>query len=118
VLGIISRNSRVSIETSLRNFERVRASDFSVILSRDDPFSPKPDPEGILAAVAAMGVPVAEVLVVGDFVFDIEAGRSAGALTAFLRNRNPAQNCACPADFTVSSLTELIDIVRRYSVPE
>jgi len=118
VLGIISRNSRVSIETSLRNFERVRASDFSVILSRDDPFSPKPDPEGILAAAAAMGVPVAEVLVVGDFVFDIEAGRSAGALTALLRNRNPAQNCACPADFTVSSLTELIDIVRRYSVPE
>ena len=113
--GIISRNSRISIETSLRNFERVRTSDFSVILSRDDPFSPKPNPESILAAAAALGVSVAEVLVVGDFVFDVEAGRRAGALTAFLTNHNPAQFCACPADFTVGSLTELIEVIRKAS---
>jgi len=118
VSGIISRNSRVSIETSLRNFGRVQASDFSVILSRDDPFSPKPDPEGILAAADAMGVPVAEVLVVGDFVFDIEAGHRAGALTAYLTNRSLAQTCGCPANFTVGSLTELMEIIRRHSLPK
>ena len=47
--GIISRNSRAAILASLENFARVRPSDFALILSRDDPFSPKPSPAGILA---------------------------------------------------------------------
>jgi HAD superfamily hydrolase (TIGR01509 family) len=110
-VGIISRNSLVSIETALKNFERIQPSDFAVILSRDDPVSPKPDPEGILAAAEALGVSVAQVLVVGDFVFDIEAGQKAGALTAFLTNRGFSHPCALPSDFTLEHLGDLTDIV-------
>jgi HAD superfamily hydrolase (TIGR01509 family) len=110
-VGIISRNSLASIETALKNFERIQPSDFAVILSRNDPVSPKPDPEGILAAAEALGVPVAQVLVVGDFVFDIEAGQKAGALTAFLTNRGSSHPCALPSDFTLEHLGELTDIV-------
>ena len=110
-VGIISRNSLVSIETALKNFERIQPFDFAVILSRDDPVSPKPDPEGILAAAEALGVSVAQVLVVGDFVFDIEAGQKAGALTAFLTNRGFSHPCALPSDFTLEHLGDLTDIV-------
>jgi len=114
-VGIISRNSLASIETALKNFECIQPSDFAVILSRDDPVSPKPSPEGILAAAGALGVPVTQVLVVGDFVFDVEAGRKAGALTAFLTNRSSSHPCALPSDFTLEHLGELKDIVSLHA---
>ena len=110
-IGIISRNSLASIRTALENFHRIRMEDFSVILSRDDPFSPKPSPEGILAAARIMTVPVSQLLVVGDFVFDVEAGHKAGAITAFLTNQGSSHPCAHPSDFTLERLDELRDIV-------
>ena len=114
-VGIISRNSLASIKTALDNFGRIQSLDFAIILSRDDPFSPKPSPEGILAAVRILGVPVAQVLVVGDFVFDVEAGHKAGALTAFLTNRGSSHPCAYPSDFTLEHLGELKEIVSLYA---
>jgi len=110
-IGIISRNSRSSIQTALENFERIRPSDFSVIFSRDDPFPPKPSPDSILAAAGILGVPPAHVLVVGDFVFDIEAGRNAGALTAYLTNQASSSPCPLPSDFTLMRLGDLREIV-------
>ncbi|MDD5100431.1 MAG: HAD family hydrolase [Syntrophales bacterium] len=110
-VGIISRNSLASIRTALENFQRIRMEDFSVILSRDDPFSPKPSPEGILAAARIMAVPVSRLLVVGDFVFDVEAGFKAGAITAFLTNRGSSHPCVHPSDFTLEHLGDLRDIV-------
>jgi len=114
-VGIISRNSLVSIRTALDNFGRIQSLDFAIILSRDDPFNPKPSPEGILAAARILGVPVAQVLVVGDFVFDVEAGHKAGALTAFLTNRGSSHPCAYPSDFTLEQLGELKEIVSLYA---
>jgi len=114
-IGIISRNSLASIRTALDNFGRIQPLDFAIILSRDDPFNPKPSPEGILAAARILGVPVAQVLVVGDFVFDVEAGHKAGALTAFLTNRGSSHPCAYPSDFTLEHLGELKEIVSLYA---
>jgi hydrogenase expression/formation protein HypE len=114
-IGIISRNSRSSILTTLDNFTCIQTSDFSVILSRDDPFSPKPSPDGILAAADILGIPAAQVLVVGDFVFDIEAGHKAGALTAYLTNRDPFHTCSHPSDFTLEHLGDLKDIINFYA---
>ena len=117
-VGIISRNSLASIRTALDNFARIRSADFAVILSRDDPYNPKPSPEGILAAAGIMGVPVAQILVVGDFVFDVEAGHKAGALTAFLTNRGFSHPCAYPSDFTLEHLGELKEIVTALEAGE
>jgi hydrogenase expression/formation protein HypE len=112
-VGIISRNSYASITTAFENFERIRPGDFAVILSRDDPFTPKPSPEGILAAAARMDTPVTQVLVVGDFIFDVESGRGAGALTAYLTNRS-TQHPGVQPDFTVAHLGELKEIIRLH----
>ena len=114
-VGIISRNSLASIRIALDNFGRIQLLDFAIILSRDDPFNPKPSPEGILAAAKILGVPVAQVLIVGDFVFDVEAGHKAGALTAFLTNRGSSHPCAYPSDFTLEHLGELKEIVILYA---
>lgn len=114
-VGIISRNSRAAILAALDNFAHVRPSDFAVILSRDDPYSPKPSPAGILAAASILEIPPAQLLVVGDFVFDIEAGRKAGALTAFLTNRDAAHLCAHPSDFILEQLGDLNEIIALHA---
>jgi hydrogenase expression/formation protein HypE len=112
--GIISRNSHAAITAAFENFDRISPADFAVILSRDDPFNPKPSPAGILAAAERLGIPVAQLLVVGDFIFDVEAGRSAGALTAYLTNRGTPHPGVRP-DFSVAHLGELKQILRRHA---
>jgi len=118
--GIITRNLRSSVLRSLDNFRGIQAGDFRVILTREEAFAPKPDPEGIRVAAKKMQVPVEELLMVGDFRFDIEAGTAAGSLTAFLANREsgplPELLGDCEPDFTVLDLYELTNLV-RYLLP-
>ena len=111
-LGIISRNRRKAIDRALANFSRVRASDFDIIISRDDPIRPKPSGDGIRMAAEKLQVCPEEIMMVGDFAFDIEAGNRAGAVTVLLKNT--AESAASPvrADFTISSLEDLPGIVR------
>jgi len=114
-VGIISRNSLQSIEIALRNFATIQPGHFDLIFTRDDPYPPKPSPDGIRAAALRMGVPVDQVLVIGDYLFDIEAGYKAGARTAFLTNRGTLV-CRDPQpDFTVDRLEEVKDIVAIHS---
>ncbi len=119
-IGIITRNLRSSVLRSLENFPGIRAEDFRVILTREEAFAPKPDPEGIRVAAENMQIPVEELLMVGDFRFDIEAGTAAGSLTAFLANRDsgplPELLGNCDPDFTVLDLYELTNLV-RYLLP-
>ncbi len=110
-IGIISRNSSRAIRLALKNFHQINESDFDIIISRDDSLSPKPSPATVLAAGERMGIAADQMLVVGDFVFDIEAGYRAGARTVFLTNRDPSSNCSVEPDFTISDLAELREIV-------
>ena len=119
-VGIITRNLRSSVLRSLENFSGIRAEDFKVILTREEAFAPKPDPQGIRVAAGKMRVPVDELLVVGDFRFDIQAGKAAGARTAFLANREsgplPELLGECDPDYTVPDLFELKNLL-RYLLP-
>ena len=83
-LGLITRNSMISIQTALKNFDNLSLDDFDVVITRDDPVAPKPEPDGILLAVRNLNAIPQETLMVGDFVFDIQAGQNAGTLTAHL----------------------------------
>jgi len=109
-VGILTRNSRASIARALENFSTLRMVDFDVMVTREDPVKIKPSGEGVLLAARKMGVDPAHVLVVGDFSFDMQAGRKAGALTAYLTNGSPA-----PAEldcrFVVETLMDLEPIL-------
>jgi hydrogenase expression/formation protein HypE len=118
--AILSRNSRASILEALKSFRAVTAADFAAILSRENAGRPKPNPDGVLAAARLLGVTPAELLVVGDFVFDVAAGNAAGARTVLLTNgRAPtAQSVTHPTEkidgtphFTVTTLKELAPIL-------
>jgi len=109
--GLISRNSRSSIEISLKNFRKTRQEDFDVIITRDDPISPKPSPEGILKAAADLRVDADQIIVVGDHMLDVDAGRQAGAVTILLESELTAGIPDIGSDFVVSHLDDVKDVV-------
>jgi hydrogenase expression/formation protein HypE len=110
--GIVTRNSRASVCRSLANFHTLRFEDFDLVISRDDTVAPKPSGDGIALAARRLGIAPDQILMVGDFVFDMEAGRAAGTRTALLDPRHdPAlENVQC--DFRIQCLEELTAIVR------
>ncbi len=85
LLGIHTRNSMLSVQRALKKFRNLWAADFAVILTRDDS-PPKPYPDGVIKASTQMGVSVQDLMVVGDYRFDIIAGNLAGACTVLLTN--------------------------------
>ena len=122
-LGVLTRNGRRAVDAALERFTVHGADDFDVVITRDDAVAPKPSPDGVSRAAAAMGVNAEETLVVGDFLLDMLAGRAAGAVTAYLTNGDGAaavDSPGCPestaCDFVVHSLAEL-DAVARLGLP-
>ena len=106
--GILTRNSRRAVDRALANFDDLGAEDFAVIITRDTPVAPKPSGAGVRLAAERLGIAVEQVLVVGDFLFDIEAGRQAGSLTAHVGGGRSVPAC----DFAVSDLAALQDVIR------
>ena len=113
--AILTRNSRASVLRALANFNEIGPTDFTAIISRDDTAAPKPSPDGVLLAAEKLGVTANESLVVGDLVFDIQAGQAAGAMTALIAPDGTGNDSADKAsDFCVPSLADLVDVVRMH----
>jgi len=55
---------------------------FDALVSASDVERPKPHPEPVLRGLAAIGAEPAATLLVGDSVYDLQAGRAAGVDTA------------------------------------
>lgn len=112
LLGILTRNSLKSVEKALQRFESIAIDDFVAVITRDSSL-PKPHPDGVHQAARQMGITPSDLLVVGDFRFDVIAGKEAGARTVLLANRGRTvmeQGDPTP-DFTICNLEEVIDIV-------
>ena len=105
--GVLTRNSRVSAHTTL---ERLGWS-FDSVLTREDAPA-KPDPTGVLAICDDWGLSPQQVLFVGDYLFDLQAGHNAGTTAAlFAPGRLP--EWADLADWVVSSFGELEELIER-----
>ncbi|NNG00343.1 MAG: HAD hydrolase-like protein [Desulfobacteraceae bacterium] len=112
--GIITRNSKKSIVTALLNFPNLSLSDFKVVITRDDPIAPKPSEDGVIFAAARLGCEVEEILVIGDFIFDIESGNQAGAITVLLDNGTDLPEFSgLEPDFRVSALIDIGPVIKR-----
>ncbi len=106
--GILTRNSRRSVQRALGNFDAIGVENFAVIVTRESPVAPKPSGDGVLLAAERLGIAPERILVVGDFDFDMEAGRRAGALTAHVGGGDRVPPC----DFPVAELAALQDVIR------
>lgn len=77
--ALITRNSRASVEIV---FAR-HGLPIDVLITREDA-PPKPDPEPLLQACRRLGTSLEESWMVGDGVYDVQAGRNAGIRTVWL----------------------------------
>lgn len=88
-MGIVTGKSRSSYEVGLATAD---LGHFDVLVMDDDVEEPKPHPEGILAALTALGIEGGQAIYVGDSITDIEAAHAAGTTAAAaLWSRNVAQ---------------------------
>ena len=82
-LGILTRNLRsIAFET----LDAIGLRDFfedDEVLGRDEA-PPKPDPGGVESLLRRWGAQPREAVMVGDYVFDLQAGRAAGATTIYI----------------------------------
>jgi HAD superfamily hydrolase (TIGR01509 family) len=105
--AILTRNVREVVDAFVAKFGFVFAGAYT---REDGPH--KPSPAGVLTLCELMGTPPHETLVVGDYKFDILAGRSAGCPTALVTSTHapPAEELADwgPPDVVVGSLRELL----------
>lgn len=105
--ALITRNSRVSVETVLRR----HALAIEVLVSREDA-PPKPDPQPLRLACERLRVSTGDVWMIGDGQYDVEAGNAAGIRTVWLRHRRQKGFEAEPTR-SVDTLWELLELLKR-----
>ena len=98
--AVVTRNCR---SATLETLERLDLRFDPVVCREDAPV--KPDPAAIHDICRSWNVPTGQVAVIGDFWFDIQAGRQAGAKTAFFTRGRCLQSSAAAVqpDFTFDS---------------
>lgn len=111
MVGILTRNCRAAVLRALQHFDGLGPADFDLIVTRDDPVLPKPAGDGVRFAAARLGVDLHEVLVVGDFHLDMQAGHAAGAMTVLLDPEGDPRMADVPCDWRIRQLAELMAIV-------
>lgn len=88
-MGVVTGKSRSSYEVGLAT---ANLGQFDVLVMDDDVEEPKPHPEGILAALAALSIDGRQAIYVGDSITDIEAAHAAGtSAAAALWSKDAAQ---------------------------
>ncbi|RII74892.1 HAD family hydrolase [Pseudomonas monteilii] len=82
-LGILTRNARELAHVTLEAIGLADCFPVAHILGRDEA-APKPSPDGLLKIASAWGVAPSELVMVGDYRFDLDCGRAAGARTVLV----------------------------------
>ena len=85
--------------------------EFSQVLTREDAL-PKPNPQGLHIICREWRLEAREVVFVGDFHFDVIAGRQAGMAT-ILYAPGSVPEYADEADYVISHLTQTCDVLAR-----
>ncbi len=98
-VAVLTRNSRRAAEIALGDYlQRIDA-----LVTRDDTFPPKPSPDAILYLINRFSSTPSETIVVGDYDYDIQAGRAAGCITVRIGKGE--------ADYVIGDLSELIPLL-------
>ncbi|MFK3772150.1 HAD family hydrolase [Pseudomonas sp. NPDC089406] len=82
-LAILTRNARELAHVTLEAIGLADCFPVEQVLGRDEA-APKPDPDGLLQIAQAWGVAPAEMVMVGDYRFDLDCGRAAGTRTVLV----------------------------------
>ena len=105
-VGILTRNKRENAFAIAKK----HGLKFDTVIGRED--GPvKPDAFGVLRICEQFGVEPQEALLVGDYLFDLQCAKSAGAVAVLLANHNQADEFVEHADFCIEDIGGILDII-------
>ncbi len=105
--GIVTRSSRRHAEIVIKKL----GIPIKHIISREDA-DPKPSGKPLIMLSEMLDIPVKKMLFVGDFLWDILAGRNAGVKTVLLVNEH-SEKFSHLADHRIRKLSELVEIIEK-----
>jgi HAD superfamily hydrolase (TIGR01549 family) len=105
--AILTRNSREMTDLALQRLQLA----FSQVLTREDA-PPKPDPQGLYMICRNWQIDARDAVFVGDFHFDVMAGRRAGMAT-ILYAPGLRPDYAHEADYVITHLAETCEVLAQ-----
>ncbi|MFT7461957.1 MAG: HAD superfamily hydrolase (TIGR01509 family) [Pseudohongiellaceae bacterium] len=110
-LGVLTRNTGEVARETLATVGLDGYFDYRDVLGRDDAIA-KPSPAGIERLLSHWQLSAGDAVMVGDYIYDIEAGAAAGATTVCLDLR-PGVPWSASADVSVPDLETLLALVTQ-----
>ena len=105
--GIVTRSSREHAEIVVKKL----GIPIKHVVARED-VEPKPSGEPLIMLSKKLAVPVEKMLFVGDFLWDMLAGKNAGVKTVLLLNEH-SKKFVHLADYTIEKLNEIIGLIEK-----
>ncbi len=97
--AVVTRNSKKATMIALGDYAR----EFDAIITREDEFEPKPSDEAVNYLLKKFNVSKDECIVVGDYDYDIIAGKRAGCITVGVRMDR--------GDYRIEDIGELVEVI-------
>lgn len=107
--AIVTRNAREVADLTLSRL----GMQVDILLAREDCL-PKPAPDGLLHIAAAWGLPPANLVYVGDFLYDLQAARRAGMIGCFYDPKQTGHYQA-EADWHLAGFEQLTAVLATVS---
>lgn len=107
-LGILTRNTKEMAKLSLKAINAIHNFRCEDILGREET-QPKPAPDGINFLLNQWGIQQDDVVMVGDYHFDLLSGRAAGVTTVHVDTSD--RHWPDDTDVRVKNLLELVSLV-------
>ena len=104
-LGVVTRNTSKIATLTLKTAGLLKHFSSECIFGRDNAI-PKPSPAGIQCLLTLWNKSPDDAVMVGDYLFDLQAGKAAGTKTVYL-DRRGLSTWNDLADITVSNFNEL-----------
>jgi len=108
MVGILTRNRKGNALAVAKKHNLK----FDAVVGRDE--GPvKPDAFGVLAICRQFGISAGDALLVGDYLFDLQCAKAAGAVAVLLTNHNRFREFAEYADFCIETIEQILEIIEE-----
>lgn len=107
-LGILTRNNHANAVTTLAACEFAHYFADGDILHRES-CAPKPEPDGVECLLRQWNSEAQDTVMVGDYLFDLQAGKNAGAATIYI-DCSGRFEWAALADISVTNFESLLPL--------
>ncbi len=104
--AIVTRNSKTSTDVVIKKL----GIEVERVVTRNDDIKIKPDPEALKIFADEWEIKTEEILMVGDFKYDIEFGRLVSAKTCLVTNGREVED-DWGADFVVDYPVDVIKVI-------